>query len=97
MTDFITAHAHLVGDASGYAIHRSQEIPREFTDHLRALRDASLEAPMGNHHLAASVPAAVHESWLRQGYDCTREPIRKTIQRLHAEGLDAFVATNRRV
>ncbi|MBB6253029.1 hypothetical protein [Nitrospirillum iridis] len=97
MTDFITAHARLVGDAAGYAIHRTQEIPREFTDHLQALRDASVEAPMGNHHLTASVPAAVHEKWLREGYDCTREPIRRTLKRLRDEGLDAFIATKRRI
>lgn len=78
-------------------IKRSQEIPKEFLDDLAEARHMSTQGRMANYHKAASIPAALHEAWLRQGYDCTKEPIRKTLQRLREEQLDAFIATERQL
>ena len=51
----------------------------------------------GTFTIACSVPTIIHEEWLREGYDMTREPAHKTIARLKARGLDAFIATNKRI
>jgi hypothetical protein len=83
-------------NVDGTAIVQRQEIPQEFLDSLKAERDMSHERA-GEFMLAASIPEVLHLEWLREGYDCTREPVSKTISRLKAKGLDAFIATNKRI
>lgn len=78
-------------------IKRSQHITQEFLDDLKEARFQSTQAPAANYHKVASIPAALHEAWLRQGYDCTKEPIKNTLKRLKAEHLDAFIATEKRL
>lgn len=77
-------------------IKRFQDIPQDYLDALAEDRKAST-AKAADFHKACSIPAAVHEMWLRQGYDCTKEPVRKTIAKLKAEGLDYFIATEKRL
>lgn len=84
-------------NVDGTAIIRHQEIPQEFIDDLKQRRINSDHDRAGEFMLAASVPVVIHEEWLREGYDMTREPAAKTIARLKAKGLDAFIATNRQV
>ena len=87
----------LDGDSeSPLVIKRFQDIPQDYLDALAEDRKASTERA-ADFHKAASIPAALHEMWLRQGYDCTKEPVRKTIAKLKAEGLDYFVATEKRL
>lgn len=81
--------------AGRLVIERSQDITTEYLDELKAERDASGSKPMGNFHRFASIPSAVYEKWLREGYDAGKEPARKTLLKLHTEGLDAFITTNR--
>lgn len=76
-------------------IQRSQEITPEYLDELKAERADSRSKPMGNFHRFASIPTSVYETWLRSGYDARREPARKTLLKLHTEGLDAFITTNK--
>ena len=78
-------------------IHKQQDISQDFLDDLKVRRDASMGRASGDFALAASIPTIVHEQWLTEGYDCTREPLSKTFARLKATGLDAFIATNKRV
>lgn len=77
-------------------VKRFQDIPKEFLDSLAESRAASKERA-GEFHKAASIPAALHEAWLRQGYDCTKEPVKKTLAKLKQEGLDYFIATEKRL
>jgi hypothetical protein len=79
-------------------IERYQEIPDTFISMLKQIRMDSMGQREKNFMHAAAVPTGVHEVWMkRDGYDCTREPIRQTIKKLRAEGLDAFITTNKRV
>jgi hypothetical protein len=79
-------------------IQRYQEIPDSFVSMLKQIRMDSTGQREKNFMHAAAVPTSVHEVWMkRDGYDCTREPIRNTIRKLRAEGLDAFITTNKRV
>lgn len=83
-------------DQHGCVIRRVQTIPDEFT---RRLADERFESwrPAGEMHRAASIPNAVVEKWLREGYDVFQEPISKSLKKLRDEGLDAFITTNKRL
>ena len=77
-------------------IEHSQEIPDSFLDSLKAQRFESQNAPMGDFHRVASIPAVVYEKWLRDGYDAQKEPIAKTLAKLRHESLEYFITTNKR-
>jgi hypothetical protein len=77
-------------------VKRYQDIPQEFLDSLAEDRKLSSNRA-AEFHKAASIPAALHELWLSQGYDCTKEPIKKTLAKLKLEGLDYFIATEKRL
>lgn len=83
-------------NSEGLIVEKSQTITDDFLKRLSDARFESTNKRAGEMHLAASVPTSVHELWLsRDNYDCTKEPIRKTIAKLKAEGLDAFIASNK--
>lgn len=79
----------------GLIIEHAQEITPEYLDELKAERAASTGRPTGNFHRFASIPTAVYEKWLREGYDARKEPARRTLLKLHTEGLDSFITTNK--
>lgn len=66
-------------------------------DQLRSLKADSVSKREGNFMLVASVPVIIHHEWLKQGYDMTREPYKKTLARLRALSLDSFIVTNKSV
>jgi hypothetical protein len=84
-------------NADGLLIKRQQEIPDEFISNLKKQKMESKSRREGNFMHVASIPVIIHEKWLKEGFDCTRAPYKETLKRLHAEGLDAFVVTNKRV
>jgi hypothetical protein len=83
-------------NTDGLLITKTQDIPQEYIDYLKAYR-ADNAGLAGEYHRAASIPAIVHEKWLAEGYDCTVEPIRKTLAKLKAEGLDYFITTDKQL
>src|SRR5213082_3061374 len=82
---------------SPLVIARSQDITPEYLKSLKDAKDASGSQRMGDFHRAASIPVAVYETWLRQGYDVLKEPISKTLAKLQIEGMDAFITTNKAI
>jgi len=82
-------------NSEGLIITKTQDIPQEHLDYLKAYRAQNSEGRMGDYHRAASIPVVIHEKWLKEGYDCTVEPIKKTLAKLKAEGLDYFITTDR--
>lgn len=83
------------GDA---AIEHFQDIPDAFISELRRQKADSGSVRENEFMHVASIPAAVHELWLRRdNYDCTKEDVRTSVKKLIAENLDAFVVTNKRV
>lgn len=97
--NLVDAQVNLVdGDSSSpFTIKRFQDIPQSFLDRLKEDRNESTKSKMGEFHKVASIPVAVYETWLREGYDATKEPITKTVAKLKAEGLDYFMATDRKI
>lgn len=94
MTKIIESKAELTEDLS--AIKREQYIPQEFLDDLADSRLRSSTERMGDFVKVASIPAAVYEKWLLEGYDVGKEPVSKTIAKLKAESLEAFLASTKR-
>lgn len=84
-------------NTEGLVIQKTQEIPQEHLDYLKAYRADNSTGKMGEYHRAASIPIIIHEKWLKEGYDCTVEPIRKTLAKLKAEGLDYFITTDKQL
>lgn len=89
--------ARLIGSVGELAIKRKQEVPQWFIDQLRDMKFQNSKRREGEFMLVASVPVVIHEQWLREGYDMTREPYRDTLKRLRALNLDDFIATDKRV
>lgn len=82
-------------NADGVAIREDQIIPDEFLTALRHEREDSLHTPAGEFHRVASIPTAVVDKWLREGFDVFKEPVAAIMKRLRQEQLDGFIASNK--
>lgn len=82
-------------NTDGLVIQKSQEITQEYIDSLKDARFDSKHRPSGDYHRAASIPVVVVEKWLKEGYDVYNEPVKKTLAKLKAEGLDYFITTDK--
>ena len=77
-------------------IKKTQEITPEFLDNCRQARFESTDQKMGDFHRFASIPVSVHEKWLREGFDLTKENARSIIKKLQSEDLGAFITTTKK-
>jgi hypothetical protein len=82
-------------DVDGVFFKNSQYIPDEFLSGLKRLREDSMSTPAGEMHLAARVPAATADKWMREGFDIFVEPATAILARLRKEQLDGFIASNK--
>jgi hypothetical protein len=92
----IEANARLISTAGDTGVEFTQEITSEFLQELQD-RFVGTSDPSGEMLCVASVPTAVAEKWLRQGFDIYKEPARAIVARLKAESLDRFVTTSKRI
>lgn len=85
-----------VSTAANFAVRRQQVITDE---HLDALAESRLEssAPAREFHRVASIPVAVVEQWMTEGFNVFQAPAREIVARLAAQDLGAFVTTNKTV
>lgn len=74
----------------------SQEIPDHFLQDIQD-RFTGTDDPTGNMLFVGSVPAAVADRWMREGYNVFEEPIRNTLARLKLENMGKFVGTAKRI
>lgn len=75
----------------------TQEISQAFLDDLKDSRNASKDQREGEFMRAASIPVAVHEQWLREGFDLYQATGPEIIKRLRDQNLDYFLATEKRI
>lgn len=97
MSKLVDVNTSVVSTGGDRLIKYEQEIPEEFLTSLRKERDDSLSTPAGEFHRVASIPVAVVEKWLRQGFNVYEAPIQDTMARLRLEGLDGFLTTKKRI
>tara|TARA_B100000787_G_scaffold168815_1_gene158374 strand:- start:1075 stop:1377 length:303 start_codon:yes stop_codon:yes gene_type:complete len=84
-------------DDKNYNIIHEQNISKAFLDSTRIAREESLNHKEGDYMRVASVPVAVHEQWLREGFDMMKEPARAILLRLKTQDLHAFITTKKQV
>jgi hypothetical protein len=102
MTKFIgTKHNILDGNTEGELIlTRSQELPQDFLDGIKAARDASTAAPIGDMMYVGTIPEVVVEKWMAEGFDILNNDgisFAEIVAKLKSDGLDGLIGTNRRV
>jgi hypothetical protein len=84
-------------DHENFNIETSQYISPQFLDQLKQQRDNSLGQSEGEYMSVARVPVAVHEQWLREGFDMMQEPAHTIVARLKQQNLDGFLTTKKKV
>src|SRR5438309_156316 len=102
MTKFIgTKHNILDGGPEGELIlTRSQELPHDFLDGIKAARDASAAAPVGDLMYVGTIPDVIVEKWMAEGFDILNNDgitFAEITAKLKHDGLDGLIGTNRRV
>jgi hypothetical protein len=79
-------------------IKRHQYIPDNFIDALKSDKMDSYRRPSGEFLHMCSIPVSVIEHLKEvHHYDAMEEPIRKTISKLKALGLDAFITSDKQI
>lgn len=76
-------------------IKREQYIPDEMLSALRREREDSLSTPAGEFHRVASIPTAVVDKWLSQGFDIYKAPVEDILLRLRLEELEGFITSKK--
>lgn len=84
-------------DQDGLFTTHTQDIDQTFLDRLREKRNDSAHGPIGDWMHVASVPAIFVHKWLREdGFNAYQAPIKDVEARLRREGLEGFLATEKR-
>lgn len=78
-------------------IKRYQEITQGFLDGVADYRQNTKHTPAGDYHRVASIPTAVVEQWLREGFDIYKASAKEILARLRKDDLHAFIATEKRI
>lgn len=84
-------------DDNNFNIIHQQSISKAFLDMTKIAREDSLNHKEGDYMRVASVPVAVHEQWLREGFDMMQEPAKAILLRLKSQDLHAFITTKKQV
>ncbi len=92
----LDAEATITRDVDGLVLEKTQELTPDFLAWCQSVKDASHERAT-DYHLAVSVPTIFVEKWAREGFDIYRASLKDIRKRLHAEGLDAFDVSKKRL
>lgn len=84
-------------DENNFTIQHTQHIDQSFLDNIRETRENSLSQKEAEYMSVASIPVAIHEQWLREGFDLMTEPAHAIVARLKQDKLDAFLTTKKQV
>jgi hypothetical protein len=84
-------------NADGLFQKHSQVITDDFLESLKSERLAKAAMRSGEFERVASVPTFVWELWIREGRDPFNATAHQIVAWLKKDGLDAFIATPKRV
>jgi predicted transcriptional regulator len=82
-------------NADGLFIKQTQYIPDDYLSDLRKEREDSLSTPAGEFHRVASIPTAIVDKWIAEGFDINVAPIAEILKRLRSEQFDGFITSNK--
>ena len=83
----------IVGSDDAPVFKHEQDIPSDFLSGLSDLKMRSAHSREGNYMKLCSVPVAVAEKWLREGFDMHKESAKAIVARLRKEDLSHFITT----
>lgn len=98
--NIIGINSDFVTQAGETVMHHTQEIPQWHLDNLKDERNASASQRTGDMMKVASIPVAVIEKWMREGFDVMRDKnitAKEIVNKLKNENLDAFLTTEKRL
>lgn len=96
MTKLIDSEVKFDENTDGLVIERYQAIPQKFIDSLKEERFQNSQSRVKTEmHRAASIPTAVIDNWIRQGFDFYNASAKQIIAKLKAEGLDYFITSDK--
>lgn len=75
----------------------TQYIPPSLIEQNKKDKIDSASQREGEYMRVASIPVAIVEKWKREGFDIFQVDGKEIIKRLHAEGLDGFIVTNKSI
>lgn len=86
-------------DSGGLFNKRTQEIPQSFLDSLKEQRINSTNQKEGDYMRVASIPTVIVEKWMKEGFNIFDRNVdgKDIVKRLKAEGLDAFLTTEKSI
>ena len=88
---------NIVDDVGDLLITHTQAIPEDYIDELKAAQD-EFKWNLNGFTKVASIPAAVADKWINEGFDIYKAPAQDIIRRLQLEELDYFItAGNRKI
>ncbi len=96
--NIININTDVVTQAGETAFKHTQEIPQWHLDNLKQQRDASATQKTGDMMKVASIPVAVIEKWMREGFDVMRDKnitAKDIVNKLKNEDLGAFLTTEK--
>ncbi|MBR1173899.1 hypothetical protein JQ617_08035 [Bradyrhizobium sp. KB893862 SZCCT0404] len=95
--DTTETKTRLLTSAGDLGVEYSQEITDDFIQDIQDRFTGANDRIDGNFLFVGSVPAAIADRWMREGYNVFEEPIRKSLARLKAENFGKFVATSKNI
>lgn len=96
MTKLLETNVDLLEAGGDLGVRYTQDIPDHFIQDIQD-RFTGATDKTDNFLFVGSVPAALADRWMREGYNVFQEPIRNTLARLKAENFGKFVATSKRI
>jgi len=72
-------------------VEKTQAISDDFVKQCKEDFNNSKKRQSNEMELAASIPTAIYEKWLSEGFDALVEPWKAIKARMKAEGLDYFI------
>jgi hypothetical protein len=96
MQNLIDSGVKFDENTDGLVIQTYQAIPQEFTDALKAERFHNSQSRVsGEYHRVASIPTAVVDKWMREGFDFWNASAKTILAKLKLENLDAFITSDK--
>ena len=86
-------------DSGGLLNKRTQHISQSFLDDIKEQRNQSAGRREGDYMRVASIPTVIVEKWMSEGFNIFDQNVdgKDIIKRLKAEGLEAFLTTEKSI
>ena len=95
--NIINVNTEFFNNVGEEARRHTQEIPQWHLDNLKEQRNVSSQHKEGEMMKVASIPTAVIEKWMREGFNIWEAKGSEIVRKLKNEDLDMFLTTNKRV